>query len=422
MKLIRYTYIRLFSLMFILFMLWGALFYISMMDEVMDETDDRLLNNKGLVVHRMLQQPERLLTADTISDNYHIRRISEQTGLNHRDNFYDTKIYIQIENEYEPMRVYKSSFKDNSGQFYEIELYLSTIERDNVIEDILFYLIILFVVMLGITLVGMRMVLKRTFRPLYKLLDWLNSVIPGREAPELNNETEIAEFKKLNDAAVNMQKRSRKAYEEQKDFIGNASHELQTPLAISLNKLDMLANSGELNEEQMNLLSQTFETLQRATRLNKSLLLLSQIQNEQFVQVSEQNLAQTIQRVLNDMLEVYSDKNIVAKFETESDFIHQMNDSLAVVLINNLLKNAIVHSSSNSLITITSHEKSLTISNEGQDALDNEKIFTRFYRAGNSKTKESTGLGLTIAKEIAQLSGLSLEYFYDGKHNFRLKK
>jgi signal transduction histidine kinase len=278
--------------------------------------------------------------------------------------------------------------------------------------------------MLGITLVGMRLVLKRTFRPLYKLLDWLNSVIPGREAPELNNETEIAEFKKLNDAAVNMQKRSRKAYEEQKDFIGNASHELQTPLAISLNKLDMLANSGELNEEQMNLLSQTFETLQRATRLNKSLLLLSQIQNEQFVQISEQNLTQTIQRVLNDMLEVYSEKNIVAKFETESesDFIHQMNDSLAVVLINNLVKNAIVHSSSNSLITITSHKKSLTISNEGQTALDNEKIFTRFYRAGNSKTKESTGLGLTIAKEIAQLSGLSLEYFYDGKHNFRLKK
>lgn len=422
MKLIRYTYIRLFSLMSILFMLWGALFYISMMDEVMDETDDRLLNNKGLVVHRMLQQPEHLLTADTVSDNYRIRRISEQAGMNHRDSFYDTKIYIQIENEYEPMRVYKSSFKDNSGQFYEIELYLSTIERDNVIEDILFYLIILFVVMLGITLVGMRLVLNRTFRPLYKLLDWLNSIVPGREAPELNNETEIAEFKKLNEAAVNMQKRSRKAYEEQKDFIGNASHELQTPLAISLNKLDMLANSGELNEEQMNLLSQTFETLQRATRLNKSLLLLSQIQNEQFVQVNEQNLTQTIQRVLNDMLEVYSDKNIMAKFETESDFIHQMNDSLAVVLINNLVKNAIVHSSSNSFISITSYENSLTISNEGQTALDNEKIFTRFYRAGNSKTKESTGLGLTIAKEIAQLSGLSLEYFYDGKHNFRLKK
>jgi hypothetical protein len=177
-------------------MLWGALFYISMMDEVMDETDDRLLNNKGLVVHRMLQQPERLLTADTLSDNYRIRRISEQEGLNHSDSFYDTKIYIQIENEYEPMRVYKSSFKDNTGQFYEIELYLSTIERDNVIEDILIYLIILFVVMLGITLVGMRMVLKRTFRPLYKLLDWLNSVIPGREAPELNNETDIAELSK----------------------------------------------------------------------------------------------------------------------------------------------------------------------------------------------------------------------------------
>lgn len=422
MKLIRYTYIRLFSLMFILFMVWGALFYISMMDEVMDETDDRLLNNKGLVVHRMLQQPERLLTADTVSDNYHIRRISEQEGLNHHDSFYDTKIYIQIENEYEPMRVYRSSFRDNSGQFYEIELYLSTIERDNVIENILFYLIMLFVVLLGITLVGMRLVLKRTFKPLHKLLDWLNNIVPGREVPNLKNETEITEFRMLNNAAINMQKRSRKAYEEQKDFIGNASHELQTPLAISLNKLDMLANSGELNEEQMNLLTQIFETLQRATRLNKSLLLLSQIQNEQFVQASQQNLTQTSQRVLDDMLEVYSDKNITARYETEAAFTPQMNDSLALVLINNLMKNAIVHSPANSTINIKSNEKSITISNEGHTALDSKKIFTRFYRAGNSQTKDSTGLGLTIAKEIAKLSGLLLEYAYDGKHNFTLKK
>lgn len=422
MKLIRYTYTRLFALILVIFILWGALFYWSIIDEVMDETDDRLLNNKGLVVHRMLQQPERLMLADTLSDNYRIRRISEKEGLNYRDSFYDAKIYIQIENEYEPMRVYKSSFKDSAGQFYEIELFLSTIERDNIIENILFYLILLFVLLLGILLVGMRLVLKHTFRPLHKLLNWLNSIVPGNEVPALNNDTEITEFKMLNDAAINMQQRSKKAYAQQKEFIANASHELQTPLAIAINKLDMLANSGQLTEEQMRLLGQAYETLQRVTRLNKSLLLISQIQNNQFVELDNQNVTEIAKRVLSDMLEIYSEKNYQVQFNIYGDFVHKINNSLAVILINNLLKNAIVHAPTKSTITITSNENSFTITNDGDVALDTEMIFERFYRPANTITSESTGLGLSIALEIAKLSGLSLNYYYNGKHNFVLKK
>lgn len=422
MKLIRYTYTRLFSLLLVIFVLWGALFYWSMIDEVMDETDDRLLNNKGLVVHRMLQQPERLQQSDTISDNYRIRRISEMEGVNLRDSFYDTKIYIQIENEYEPVRVYKSSFKDNAGQFYEIELYLSTIERDNIVENILFYLIILFVLLLAIMLIGMRLVLKRSFRPLHNLLDWLNTIVPGNEVSVLKNDTDIVEFKMLNEAAVNMQQRSGRAYQQQKEFIANASHELQTPLAIAMNKLDMLANSGELTEEQMLLLAQVFETLQRATRLNKSLLLISQIQNKQFIELSLQNITKIAQRVLNDMLEVYSQKNIKLEITVEADFEHTINSSLAVVLINNLLKNAIVHAPEQSTVSIRSKANSITLSNDGDEALDVEMIFERFYRVANVHTKDSTGLGLSISREIAQLSGLTLHYCYDGKHNFVLKK
>lgn len=422
MKLFKYAYTRLFGVIVIALLLWGALFYLSMITEIMDETDDRLLNNKGLVVHRFLQNPQRLLTTDTVSDNYHIKRINEQQGLNHQDKFYDTTIFIQIENEYEPMRVFNSSFKDGNGQFYEIELYLSTIERDNVIENILLYLLFLFVLVLGIVFVAVRMVLKRTFGPLYKLLEWINALVPGKDTPELLNETEITEFKMLNLALVNMQNRSRKAYEEQKDFIGNASHELQTPLAIALNKLDLLANSGELSEQQMTLIAATYQTLQRATRLNKALLLLSQIQNEQFESHTTMRLNEMAKPIAEDLIEMYAHKNLSLQHTGNQTFEVDMNDTLANILITNLLKNAVLHAPHNSQIIIHSTSDTLTISNDGAEALDGEKIFRRFYRSENATSQHSTGLGLTIAKEITQLYKLSLDYYYNQKHLFVLKK
>lgn len=422
MKLIRYTYIRLFLFIFLMFMAWGVLFYISMMEEIMDETDDRLLNNKSLVVHRLLQHPDRLLSADTVSDNYRIRRISEQEGFKYRDRFYDTKIYVQIEDEYEPMRVYKSSFRDNEGQFYEIELYLSTIERDNVIENIFFYLILLFVLLLSIMLVGVHVVLQRTFRPLYRLLDWLNGIMPGAEVEELKNDTEIIEFRNLSQAALNMHERSRKVYLQQKDFIGNASHELQTPLAIALNKLDMLANSGQFNASQMQLLGEIFDTLQRATKLNKSLLLLSQIQNEQFIQTRKINLTKLTEKALQDLNEIYEEKELTVEMAVADEFEMEMNDVLATILINNMVKNAVLHSPAHSKILIKSTSDSLTFVNGGDTALDTEKIFKRFYRPTQTVNKNSTGLGLAIAQEISLLSGIKLSYIFDGNHNFMLKK
>lgn len=421
MKLIRYTYTRLFAVLFVVFGVWALFFYFSMMREIMDETDDRLLNNKGLVVHRMLQEPWRLQMADTITDNYKIRLIAEEAWLSHYDSFYDTKIYIQMENEYEPMRVYKSAFQTTEGRYYEIELYLSTIERDNVIESILFYLIVLYVVLLGVVLVGMRLVLKHTFKPLHKLLHWLNAIVPDKEVPELLNETEILEFSLLNKAALDMQRRSRKAYDEQKDFIGNASHELQTPLAIALNKIEILANEDTLTESQMQLLGDVFDTLQRATKLNKTLLFLSRLQNEQIVQKVEVNLTIIIRRVLDDMLEINVNKDLQVEVLEKGAFTLHTDESLLTVLLNNLLKNAVVHSPYNGKIRIESTANQIDIYNDGAEALDVDKIFQRFYHTDNTALK-STGLGLSIAKEIAQLLELKLVYSFDGQHCFSLKK
>lgn len=70
----------------------------------------------------------------------------------------------------------------------------------------------------------------------------------GKENEALNNDTQITEFRKLNDAAVRYAERTEQMFEQQKQFIGNASHEIQTPLAICRNRLEMLMDDDSLSE------------------------------------------------------------------------------------------------------------------------------------------------------------------------------
>ena len=99
-------------------------------------------------------------------------------------------------------------------------------------------------------------------------------------------------------------------FEQQKQFIGNASHEIQTPLAICRNRLEMLMEDDSLSEKQLEELMKTHQTLEYITKLNKSLLLLSKIDNGQFTDTKEVDLNVLLKQYLEDYKEVYSYKNI----------------------------------------------------------------------------------------------------------------
>ena len=282
MKLLHYTYRKLSVLLLLLLALWGTLFYYAIIREVVDETDDTLRNYAHLLVKKALHDPSVLDTNGNLMSFYDFRPISEAEGNNYRDIFYDSTIYVEIEDENEPVRVMKTAFRMSDGQFYELTLMISILERDDMVRAIFWYLGALFMLFIICTSIGIQRVLKGVFRPLHKLLDWLHSFHPGQEVPALDNPTHIREFQQLSDAAVSMGNRSYKAYTEQKQFIENASHELQTPLAIVRGKVELLAESENLQEWQMKELGDIYATLGRAVKLNKSLLLLSRIENGQY--------------------------------------------------------------------------------------------------------------------------------------------
>ena len=148
MKLLRYTHLNLSVLLFLLLGGWGTFFYFAVIDEVMDETDDSLANYRDIIVGKILADSTLLKAEDQVIHSYSIRPITKEKAADYRERFYDGKIYIETENEFEPVRIMKSCFMATDLQYYELELRLSTLERDDLIAAIVKYLVELYVVLL----------------------------------------------------------------------------------------------------------------------------------------------------------------------------------------------------------------------------------------------------------------------------------
>lgn len=420
MKLLRYTHFNLSFLLFLLLGGWGTFFYYTVIDEVMDETDDALANYRDIIVGKILADSTLLDTEDKIIHSYSIRPLTTEEVEHYRDRYYDGTVYIETEDEYEPVRIMKSCFMATDLKYYELELRLSTLERDDLIAAIFKYLVALYIALLCCIIFSTRLILKSVFRPLDRLLEWLENVSPGHPAPYLNPDCRIREFRTLNRAALEMHERAEKAYREQKEFIENASHELQTPLAVINGKLELLAEHENLDEEVLKNIDDMFRSLHRAIQLNKSLLLLSRIQNRQFEEVTEVDMNPHVRKILELLSDLYEEKELDYHLSDTEDCRIRMNESLAHTLLTNLIKNAIIHSPEHGRVDILIHSTRIEIVNDGNQALDERQMFKRFYK-GHSGQKESTGLGLSIAQSIVDLYHLSLTYYHDGRHHFVLK-
>ena len=152
--------------------------------------------------------------------------------------------------------------------------------------------------------------------------------------------------------------------------------------------------------------------------MNKSLLLLSKIDNHQYTETTQVCQNDVLHSLIPDFEEVYAFKEISISVEENARFFIDMNEILATVLMTNLIKNAFVHNVDKGMIHIIVEENSIKFSNSGSlVALDGKRVFERFYQG--IKKEGSTGLGLAIATAICRQFNLSLNYtFENNMHHF----
>lgn len=422
MKLIYRILIRLSLALLIVLTVWTVFFYFTMIDEINDEVDDALEDYSETIIIRSLAGKELPSKNDGTNNSYSIRPITrEEAGQYPAIEYYDADIYIKEKEETEPARVLRTIFADKDDNYFLLEVSTPSFEKEDLREAVANWILFLYIVLLVTLLTVSIWVFYRSLRPLYALLHWLDSYLPGKQHEPVPNDTHIPEFRRLNEAAAQAVERSEQLFKQQKQFIGNASHELQTPLAVCNNRIEWLLDNTELTEEQMEELFKTKHTLNYIVRLNKSLLFLSRIDNGQFTDSRPVEINSIVKRLLNDYKEIFSHYEAQISLEEQGRLTITMNETLAEALVSNLLKNAFIHNKEQGHVRVTIQTNSLTLANTGQtEPLDSEHIFERFYQG--SKKKESTGLGLAIAEAICRQYGLHISYRYQNKeHIFRLQ-
>lgn len=421
MKLFNRVLIHLLSGIFIILLGWAVFFYLGIMSEVNDEVDDSLEDYSELIITRSLAGKE-LPAHDSGSNNqYFLREVDESYVRSHQAISYrDSMIYIKEKNETEPARILTTIFKDKENRHYELSVFTPTIEKRDLQEAIFHLLIALFATLLIAILVINIWVFRRSMKPFYQLLNWLDKYRLGQENEPLDISTDTSEFRKLNETVKRYASHSEEIYRQQKLFIGNASHEIQTPLAVCQNRIEMLMEDESLSEEQLSELAKTYQTLEYVSKLNKSLLLLSKIDNSQFVDSANVCINELVHRYMDDYQEVYDYKEIQITLNEKENFHLLINETLATMLITNLLKNAYVHNNEHGTIQIEIGKDYIIFSNSGDlQPLDEKRIFERFYQG--KKKEGTTGLGLAIVAAICRQCSLAVSYrFVNNMHEFHV--
>ncbi|MGH2563091.1 MAG: sensor histidine kinase, partial [Ginsengibacter sp.] len=329
---------------------------------------------------------------------------------------------IELHNNERHKRIYYRQLEfpvTVNGKIYKADVRKSQEETEDIVRLILKITLAIVVLLLATLFIINRFVLSKLWKPFNSTLQQIKQFnVTGKESVHLEP-TNINEFAELNNAVSIMTKKASQDYNEIKSFTENASHEIQTPLAIIRSRLELLSQS-EMKEEQMNAIQSISETTNRLSKLNQSLILLTKIDNNQFAKSEAVNLSKIVQSHLNNYEELLHAKEISLEKAIQQNVVIQMNETLAEILIVNLLTNSIRHNIDKGIIRIELNNKLLAISNTGNvPVTDPSLYFERFKK--DSSSGESLGLGLSIVKKICDTFNFNISYnFRDGFHNINI--
>lgn len=344
--------------------------------------------------------------------------LKETNYLMKKDTFLTADIYSDEEKTSQPYRILRT------GVVVQSKPYVLQVQESMVnTAELILAIVAIQVALIALLLAGFgfinRKLSKTVWSPFYDILDKLKRYQIDRDNTIDLPESSINEFNDLSIAVSQLVNKSHKTFQGQKEFIEDAAHELQTPLAICRTKLELLAQTKELTLGQADFVGTLLDATDRITRLNKDLMLLSRIENGQFLETEKIELRTIVTKCIGVYSSKAQEKRLTVKLSLNETVHIHANPVLLEVLINNVISNAFRHTLAGGTVTIALINSELLVGNSGEALEHPEKIFQRFHR--ESRSVPGSGLGLSIVKKICEVAGYEVSYKYtSSKHEFRI--
>lgn len=297
------------------------------------------------------------------------------------------------------------------GKTYKIEIFDVIVESDDIFSGVFQSQTRLFIILGAALVISSFLVSTWLFRPFNVTLQAIKNFRLNDTTEFTFGKTNTKEFKELNEILFKMTKKSQIDYKSLKEFSENASHEMQTPLAVAKGKIELLMQSDNLDKEQLQLINSTYESINHLSKMSRSLGLLTKIENNEFSDLQEINFSEKINLSIFDFQELLELKEIKIDHEVEENVVIQSDPVLIKILISNLLQNAIRHNLAKGHIIVKLTKDNLIISNSGKPlSTPPDLLFKRFKK--DNQSSGTIGLGLAIVKKICDVNNYKITYLY----------
>ena len=412
MKLLNKTSLIIITVTLFIFFLGGIGFFQVLRSMIVNQVDVELKSYSENLVYE-LNQFTTLEKSVLITENK-VQMKNINAELPDYSFYSDTILFDRNINQFVPHRMYRFT-GDVDAEKYEISVFRSTVNAENLMERVIVSLTIMLVIFILCLYFMNRIFFQRIWNDFFRTIDVIRDFNLSNHQELILEESEIEEFQTLNTVISQMTKRIQSDYINLKEFTGNVSHELQTPLAVMKSRIEILLQDAAYSENQIKDLISLLESVNRLSAMNKSLILLTKIENRQFEDTKTINLKDRITFHLANFEELLEIKALNIS-KNLHEYSVEMSSTLADILILNLLKNAIRHNISEGEININLENNRLTILNSGsKPSISEDKMFKRFMKSSDSK--DSIGLGLAIVKKICELYLFDIQYKYVDEKN-----
>lgn len=399
MKLINRMYVYT-AIWLIPFVIIGSIFSFFMIEYIAYEETDEFLK----------YEMERLVEYHDLHNDFpdftNVAALIEDVAYN--EPFYkDTLLLETGDNEMVPFRELWFSIEHNGRDFTIILRHLLP-GSDDVIEGTLFIVTGLMLLIAFFIFLTLSIANRRTWAPFYRTLGILTRFKLSGTVPAFEK-TNITEFNTLNHTIEGLLQKVTNDYRQNKEFNENASHELQTHLAVIRASTEKLIDNQEKIPHLAEETGRIYSAVIRLTQVQKSLLLLSRISNREFSNDISLNIAD----VLSENLGLFSEAMELRKIRLATnieDCIITMDAGLAEVLITNLIKNAVKHNVEDGFVDIQLSGNKLAIANSGKPFKGNPGSLMHRFTKGD---EGNIGIGLAIVKEICDLYRFKISYSID---------